>query len=422
VLSSVLLGIYGGLLTPLSLYCLACPKCCFGSCPTIYTYNGQNYVLEAELFSYSISKFFQESDLDKLTTLNSSSQDYRIRISNEALETHYIDQFSLLEINHPPGTQVFPTYDGDIICTRNLKPPSSAINFLGDDITDLVIKRDNYAYRSGEEFIKKISDGITYDRIELKLDLPHGTKKVNLILKLRNTLLTTILFYELVLSSQGFDAIEWTHKMQNNYIYARLFNELYNSYAGIRIKTFKEGTWNLQSKIGDIGPITWKDIAIEIPIEVEKNTTLIRLEFFPDNFMIDYIGYDCSSDLNDSYHVKKLQPKNIIDDENKYKFNLTEVLEKSDRKYLITNPGESYYLTYNLTSNDTVNTSVFIQSKGYYIEWIRGNWLVNHSGKYKFNLLEVDKTLLQLKKSWLENRPLIEDRFFETRIPLMEDL
>jgi hypothetical protein len=422
VLSSVFLGIYGGFLTPLSVYCLSCPKCCFGSCPTIYTYNGKNYVLEAELFSYNISKYFQESDLDKLTILDPSRQDYQIRISNEALETHYIDQFSLLEINHPPGTQVFPTFDGDIICTGDLNSPSSVINSLGDDITDLVNKRDNYAYRSGEELVKKISDGVTYDRIDLNLDLPHGTKKVNLILKLRNTLLTTILFYELVLSSQGFDAIEWTHKMQTNYIYARLFNELYKYYAGIKIKTFKEGAWNLQSKIGDIGPIAWKDIGVEIPVEVEKNATLIRLEFFPDNFMIDYIGYDCSSDLNDSYHVNKLQPKNIVDDENKYRFDLNEVLEKPDGKYLITNPGESYYLTFNLTSSDTANTSVFIQSKGYYIEWIRGNWLVNNSGKYKFNLFEVDKTLFQLQESWIENRPLIEDRFFETRIPLKEDL
>ena len=45
VLSSLLLGIYGGFLTPLSVYCLSCPKCCFGSCPTVYSWDGQNYIL-----------------------------------------------------------------------------------------------------------------------------------------------------------------------------------------------------------------------------------------------------------------------------------------------------------------------------------------------------------------------------------------
>lgn len=419
---SFLLGLYGGFLTPLSIYCLSCPKCCFGSCPTIYTFNGENYELEAELFSYSISRYFQESDLDKLSIPNNSNQEYPIRISNEALETHYIDQFSLLEINHPPGTQVFPTYGGDIICTGELKQPSNVTNFLGEDITELVNKSDKNVYRSGEELVEKISDGVTYDIVDLQLDLPNGTKEVNLILKLRNTLLTTILFYELVLSSQGFEAIEWTEKMQNNYIYAKLFNELYKSYAGIRIKTFKEGSWEIQSKIGDIGPIAWKEIAVKIPVEVENNSTLIRLEFFPDNFMIDYIGYECSRILNDTYQVNLLQPQNIVDDENKFRYELIEVLEKPDEKYLITNPGESYYLNYNLTSGDTTNTSVFIQSKGYYIEWIRGSWLANNSGNYKFNMFDVDNTLLHLKNSWLQNRPLIEDKFFETRIPLKEEL
>jgi hypothetical protein len=420
--ASFLLGLYGGFLTPLSIYCLSCPKCCFGSCPTVYTYNGKNYELEAELFSYSISRYFQESELDKLSTPKNSKQEYRIRISNEALETHYIDQFSLLDINHPFGTQIFPTYDGDIICTGDLKQPSNVTNFIGEDITHLVNRRDNNIYRSGEEMVKKISDGFTSDIVDLKLDLPNDTKEVNLVFKLRNTLLTTILFYELVLSSQGFEAIEWTEKMQNNYIYAKLFNELYKSYAGIRIKTFKDGSWKSQSKIGDIGPIAWKEIAVTIPVEVENKTASIRLEFFPDNFMIDYIGYDYRSKLNDDYQINSLKPQSIVDDENKSRHELIEILGKPDENFLITNPGESYYLSYNLKYSDSTNTSVLVQSKGYYTEWIRGNWLVNCTDDYKFNMFEVEKTLLQLQNSWLENRPIIEDKFFETRIPLKEDL
>lgn len=421
--ASFLLGLYGGFLTPLSVYCLACPKCCFGSCPTIYTYDGKNYHLEAELFSYSISRYFQESDLDKLSNPINIKNDYRLRISNEALETHYIDQFSLLEIKHPTGTDVYPSPSGDIICTGELSPPIKVTNLKGEDITDLVNKRDDKVYRSGDELIEKISQGVTKDMINLELYLPDDTKEINLVLKIRNTLLTTILFYDLVLASQGFEAIEWTEKMQNNYVYAQLFNELYKSYAGILIKTLKQGSWKIQSKIGDIGPIAWKEIALRIPVEVEQNTTSIRLEFFPDNFMIDYIAYDINNKLNHPHQINKLYPHTIVDDHNNPRDELSKILEEQDDNFLITNPGESYYLSYSLKSGDSNNTSVFVQSKGYYIEWIRGNWLVDKNfEKYKFNLFDIDKTLLQLQNSWLENRLLIEDNFFETRIPLKEDL
>ena len=418
---SFLLGLYGGFLTPLSVYCLACPKCCFGSCPTVYTYDNENYELQAELFSYSISRYFQETELDKLSIPKSSTGDYQIRISNEALETHYIDQFTLLEIQHPAGTQVFPTSSGEIICTGELLQPSSITNLRGEDITDLVKNRDNKMYRSGDELVKQIGHGITYDMVELNLDLPNETKEVNLVLNLRNTLLTTILFYDLVLSSQGFEAIEWIEKMQNNYIYAKIFHELYNAYAGIRITTFNQGKWEIQSKIGDIGPIAWKEIAVSIPVQVENNRVSIRLEFFPDNFMIDYIGYETNKGMDDAYRVNRQQPHSIIDDENNVRYDLIDLLKEPDEKYLVTNPGESYYLSYKSQSDDSINISTFVQSKGYYIEWIRGDWLVNNSGKYKFNMFEVDKTLMQLQSSWLESRSLIEDRFFKTRIPLKED-
>ena len=349
-------------------------------------------------------------------------QNYRVRISNEALETHFIDQFALLKVDHPRGTQVYPSFDGDIICTGGLSVPGSVINSEGHDISDLVQMRDDCVYRSGEQLVQKISKNYLRDHIDCQLQFPEGTKTISLVLRLRNTLLTTILFYELVLSSQGAAALDWTQKMQNNFYYATIFNELYKSYAGITINTLKGGQWVPLTKIGDIGPIAWKEIAIEIPVEQEKNAVSLRLEFFPDNFMIDYVGYDCHAEFAYSPRISIQQPVSIVDDQKKNRADIENLLHDVDKKYLITNPGESYYITYDLTSDDTLATSVFVKSKGYYIEWIRGSWLTNGSNDYHFSLFDIDKTLNHLRESWLENRPLIEDRFFETRIPLREEL
>jgi hypothetical protein len=419
--ASFLLGLYGGIITPLSIYCLSCPKCCFGSCPTVYTFNGQEYILEAELFSYSISRYFQESDLDKLTAVKSEEATFKIRISNEALETHYIDKFTLLEVIHPGKTQVYPTYNGNFVSMREPKEPLNVKNLTGNDVTHLVGTKDNLVYRSGNESIKKLSEGKLHDRLDLLLDLPAETESVNLLFRLRNTLLTTVLFYDLVLASQGFQAVEWTQKMQTDYLYAHLFNKLFKSYSGIKIKSKVRGEWVFQSKIGDIGPIAWKEIAVSVPVEIIENRAEIRIEFFPDNFMIDYIAYEPKDKLDPKIQISELKPTMILDDKNDNHLNLIETLAKSDNNYLITNPGESYFLIYENQPQDSLKRSVFVHSKGYYTEWIRGNWLASNQDDYKFDLFNVNGTIEKLQQSWLENRALMEETFFETRIPLVED-
>ena len=94
---SFLLAFTAPPLTFLGIYCIACPKCCFGSCPTIYTYDGKDYNLEAELFSECISKQLEESDIDLLRQkiINNS---FKLKITNEALETHYINKFEVLHL------------------------------------------------------------------------------------------------------------------------------------------------------------------------------------------------------------------------------------------------------------------------------------------------------------------------------------
>ncbi len=69
-----------------------------------------------------------------------------------------------------------------------------------------------------------------------------------------------------------------------------------------------------------------------------------------------------------------------------------------------------------------METTVFIRSKGHYTEWIRGDWITTKNTGYQFSLIEIDKTISQLRESWLEDRELLEAKFFQTRIPIREDL
>ena len=423
---SFLLGLFGPPMTFLGLYCLACPKCCFGSCPTVYAYDGKKYQFEAELFSYSISKYFQDSDLDRLAVQTPKDGRLRIRVSNEALETHYINQFSLLTVNHPSGTRIFPSPEGGFISTRQLSSPMSVINSMGENVSRFVDNYDSLWYRSDSIRVKNLTVNAHRDWLDAKIDTPMYSDRIKLVFRLRNTLLSTILFYDVVLASQGIDAITWAEKMNANPLYSAQFNTLYKIYAGVKIKVLRNGEWELRSSVSDVGPIAWKDMAVEIPLKKndvnQRGELNIRLEFFTDNFMIDYIAYEVGGSAEDSLHISESLPSRILDDSSIKREDVFSLIQNNDSKYLVTNPGESFYFDYDLRSAPRMQTTLFVRSKGFYIEWMRGNWLASQQSDYAFNPWNVDQAISKLKESWLGNRDLLEKEFFKNRIPLREGL
>ena len=423
VVGSVMLGLYGGFITPLSIRCITCPKCCFGSCPTLYTHDGKEYKLEAELFSYSLSKFFQANDLDRLSQKIPQNGLYQIRVSNEALETHYINELSLITVSHQNGTKLFPSHKGGFITTTTLQPPIEAVNSVGEDVLNLLHRRDDRWYRSDTNMVRKLAEGVYSDWVDLKLKLPEKATNIKLVLHLRNTLLSTILFYDVVLASQGIAALEWIERLNKDSLYASQYHTIYNSYSGMDIKVYRNGKWIQQASLKDVGPIAGKDVAVELPAGKDVEGIMrVRLEFFPDNIMIDYVAVEANTSLKEALLVDKVLPTEIYDHTGQKRNDILELIENSDTQFLITSPGESYYFNYDIAPNEGMEMTVFVQSKGYYTEWIRGDWLNTRSTGYRFDLFRVDETIAQLRQSWLANRALIEGEFFKTRIPLAEGL
>ncbi|MBT8191017.1 MAG: hypothetical protein KJO29_11365, partial [Bacteroidia bacterium] len=68
----------------------------FGSCPTVYSMDGNIEHLEAECFSYSINPRFEMQDVDKLEFPDFKDGILKLELRNEALETHYINTFKVL--------------------------------------------------------------------------------------------------------------------------------------------------------------------------------------------------------------------------------------------------------------------------------------------------------------------------------------
>jgi len=410
-------GLYGIIFTPLSIYCISCPKCCFGSCPTVYDLRDSTGLPVAELFSYNISRFFQEYDLDRLLTSPDESQSLRLRLTNEALETHYIDLFQVLKVTHPPGTAALPTPSGTIKIIDKFYPPRSAVRPDGQDITFLIRDSDTLTYRTGDKFAERVGATKPADWLDMEFEFEAEISEFNMVFRLRNTLLTTLLFYDLVLGQQGVEAISWTARMQNDYFYARLFTELYKQYGGIRFYVLHAGEWVKVAEAGDIGPIAWKDLAVPIHLPALQSHVTVRIEFFPDNILIDQVRAGLAANVIDGV-PQIVPPLAITDNRGAKRDDLIDRLATSDQEYVVTSPGEYFELTYPPDRFTDGELTYFIRSKGYYIEWLRGDWIRNSPSDQSMSFLNQKYVLQYISDCWQKERPLLESAFFNSRIPL----
>lgn len=85
-------------------------------------------------------------------------------------------------------------------------------------------------------------------------------------------------------------------------------------------------------------------------------------------------------------------------------------------KYLITMPGEDYLLTFKLP-NENADYELFLYSKGYYLEWMRPQWMADKN-ILKLKLL-VDNPELYLKqeaKNYKRYEKYMEQEFWNSKI------
>ena len=91
-------------------------------------------------------------------------------------------------------------------------------------------------------------------------------------------------------------------------------------------------------------------------------------------------------------------------------------LANNDDLYLTTFPGESYDLVFERTDvSPGLERTYFLRAGGYYIEWIRRDWLGAESRTT--SVFQPDpSSILTTAARWLEQKDALESSFFTTRI------
>ena len=402
------LSILTGANLAIDIFCITNPKACFGSCPTFYIQEGSLFhYANAEGFSSSISPSLEKQDLDALQ-YSTSSNEFSLFMKNEAFETHMVNELFVQAVPKKFGENIFhdknkvfyncgPIFNSNSALVDN-KPIGNSINNFDD----------NEYYSPSDEF-----DLAAKEEIVLEFDnIP--SRNLGAVINFRQTLLTTYLLYTGI-SYMGNEVGDYFTKIETNKKVKKLLSNPFKRLGNIKIFVWNEllKDWELFEELYETGPIAKNLMIAPLPNLTRTDDKIkIKVELTKGLWRIDYFGL---TPINSVVKPLKLYPTDleIIDGED---YSLDQV-KYYDNKYLISFPGNEFKFNFKFPDLKKDNEyELFLSSKGYYLEWIREDWIVNKDlPKLKKMLLNDDKTWLDLAKHFKSVESEMEEVFWNSK-------
>jgi hypothetical protein len=389
----------------------------FGSCPTIYADSGAGLALQAEGFSYSIAPALERNDLDALRVRPDARGIVRLELRNEAMETHYLNRVALVAVAHAPGTRVVPDQSGRPVAVSGLRPIERATDRQGRDVRATLAAADGDLFGTSPAIVAAARAGDFDDWIELDASsLPPGDS-VAVVLRLRNSLLNTVLLYQGMLG--GRDAMQWLEGDLRTAPGIVALAAWYGKTMGMRATVV--GGPPQPARLGDVGPIAFRDVAIVLPRPARDAERLrVRLQFVADNWRIDHaeVAGIVQRPTVDTVPLSAVIVPNPSDGRGPTPDPAAKrALASGDSTYLQTTPGQRLTLEFTPPVPPTTMATTYLVSwRGWYREWIRGEWLANPTRTTPFK--PGDAAILEALTRWQAQRDEFERAFYATRLPV----
>lgn len=352
------MGVVTGASILVTAICLTNPKACFGSCPTFYADDGTGLALQAEGFSDSVTRVLEQTDVDAMATAVSPGEGpLHVLLTNEALETHLIRGVDVLAVPRPAGGRVFRA--GDVYRPATLVPAATCASDLGD-CRDLLRDLDASEYLSPTD----PDDLAAKETIELTFPRPDG--EAGLVVGARNSLVTTFVLYQM-LAYMGTSAGEWM-MLADRHGDAVLdeFAPVGLGLGDVEVELWTGGEWANVGKFEEVGPIAREVQLVPFPA-IPEGDVRVRLIASKGSWRIDQVAL---AELGPAVEPLVV-PVAAVHRDGVGDLDALAAL-RDPNGTLVTYPEDAYDLTFDLPPGDW---ELFLRSRGWYVEWIREQWL-----------------------------------------------
>ncbi len=390
----------------MTIYCIANPKACFGSCPTFYVWDGKRMQVQAEGFSAAIAPALEERDIDALYRAKPPNRDLEVWITNEALETHVIRYAALLLAKRPDKGRVYVTPSGEFYESDSNCLPASATGAEGDCLKKLSAVDGDERYSSADS-----TNLESKEEISLKFkNVPGG--RLGLVLGYRQTLLTTFLFYQ-ELAYMGNRTGDWIAGLQQDKMgFAKAIkSQLWGSLGTIEVLVQdRDGRWKKDGEVSEVGPIATNVELVRLSTPLPK-TANIKLRLTRGLWRLDYAAL---AQLGSEVEPVRVLPVSVVRGDSVADASAKEKLSGTGGP-LVTLPGDKYSVIYRLPE-DFQSCELFLDTKGYYLEWMRKEWEKEEDPEMALMMFEKPSTFFRLlAPEFKKIEPRIEQDFWSSK-------
>ncbi len=374
----------------LGIICIVAPKSCFGSCPTFYLdHNTGERLADAEAFSNAISPSLEYGDIDDLQHTILGDTTLGITMKNEALETHIVKKANLSLIRKIKGQEVFLSPDDKYYITSGTNTLLSAIAPEGN-ITSTIKSHDGIERNSLADAKVLVTDEEII--LEYQNSDPQSAKGIKL--SFRQTMMTTYCLYSAI-GYMGDEVGDIFAKLETEKESINKMNSVfYDALGGIRIYIQDDDlSWKYQGEMYETGPIAFNHEILPIKSAKSKNRIKIKLVMNKGLWRLDDAAlYNIVEEAKPMTVIpSKLKKNGLLNIE------LLANITNNKNDYIVSMPGDEFYFSYNIpTSKNNEVYQVFLDTRGYYIEWMRESWLKDK------NLFAL-KRMMDNPKEWLNS-------------------
>jgi len=372
----------------MNVVCITNPKACFGSCPTFYIDDSDHvHDSRAEGFSNSISPSLEKHDLDMLQHRTSAPEFY-LTMKNEAFETHSINKLAIEAVAIDKDKSVFHDSDGTYFQCGKLHSLQKA-RVENKDVRSAMSKIDEEEYFS----LTDSTDLTKREELFFQFDDVPDTD-LGLVVNYRQTLLTTFLLYSGI-AYMGDEVGDYFAKIETDSRLKKKLNDPFEKLGKVDLYVwdYKRSKWKFVEGLYETGPISKNLIFAPINnIKHEGGPLKMKIVMAKGLWRLDYLGL---AEIEKEVEPLKISPSGIevISGES---YTVDDV-KADDDNYLVSFPGDEFRFQFDLPEiSEYKEYELILSSQGYYLEWVRNEWLQEK------NLPKFRKMLMNNKNTWKE--------------------
>lgn len=264
------------------------------SCPLLDSFDGREYVLDAEPLGGAFYAAAERTDAVRLDRIAAIDGEYRLRLRNDQWEIDHVDAVALRVVDHPPGTEVVPDASGRLLVVRGPTPPasgrlipSSAPSRRDADITRLLASPDEEAWVSDLWGRDSRRPDHLRDGLELEFPLPAGARSAAFVARAGATAFGARVLRE-VLALNGRDLGVFYATLERGEAARAAFEDARRRDVLPQVRVLAGGEWRTAGTLRDLPSLVRRDQAVLLDLQgVEGRTLRVRVDGPPGLWAID---------------------------------------------------------------------------------------------------------------------------------------